>query len=394
MDEVSAIVERLWPGSRPSSSGSAAGSRTTTSRSRSARRRSSCGSSARTRSCSGSTAVHEHEATLVARRVGVGPEVVAFVGRVPRDPVRRRRGRPPEELDPSVVAETLRLVHSGPAIPGRFDSFRVVEEYRADRGGPRRRDSRGLRPKRLGAPRRSRPRAAAPLVPCHNDLLNANFIDDGRGSGSSTGSTRAWATRSSTSATSRRTTSSARRRARTARGVLRGRGEAALSGCTHALHVGLPRGDVGSGPAGDLGAGLRLRRLRATSTSSARALARSRGLDGRGRVVIGGGVGGCSILYWLDAARLGRRRPLRAGGPDERLDVPLGGARRPAARLAQPDADDDELGRPLPHARRRGRARHRLARGRLAAARLAPRSGWRSSAARPAGRRRSGCRSS
>ena len=69
-------------------------------------------------------------------------------------------------------------------------------------------------------------------------------------------------------------------------------------------------------------------------------------------------------------ARLGRRRPRRARRPDERLDVPLGRARRPAAELAGADADDDELGRALPHARGRGRARDGLARGRLAAPRL------------------------
>ena len=66
-------------------------------------------------------------------------------------------------------------------------------------------------------------------------------------------------------------------------------------------------------------------------------------------------------------ARLGRRRPRRALRPDERLDVPLGRARRPAAELAGADADDDELGRPLPHARGGGGARDGLARGRVAA---------------------------
>ncbi len=65
---------------------------------------------------------------------------------------------------------------------------------------------------------------------------------------------------------------------------------------------------------------------------------------------------------------MGGRPPRRARRPDQRLDVPLGGARGPAAGLAQPDADDDELGRALPHAGRRGRARDRLARGRLAPA--------------------------
>ena len=95
-----------------------------------------------------------------------------------------------------------------------------------------------------------------------------------------------------------------------------------------------------------------------------------------------------------DQARLDRRRPRRAGRADERLDLPLGRPRRPAAQLAQPDEDDDELGRALPDARRGGRARDRLARGRLAPPGLERRSGWRSSPASRAGRRRSACRSS
>ena len=49
-------------------------------------------------------------------------------------------------------------------------------------------------------------------------------------------------------------------------------------------------------------------------------------------VVIGGGVGGCSILYWL--TRLGWDDVVLVEcllRPDERLDIPLGRARRPAA---------------------------------------------------------------
>ena len=111
-------------------------------------------------------------------------------------------------------------------------------------------------------------------------------------------------------------------------------------------------------------------------------------------VVIGGGVGGCSILYWLARLGLGRRRARRARRPDERLDLPLGRARRPAALVALADEDDDGERRALPDARGGGRARDRLARGRLAAARLVARSGWRRSRARRAGRRRSACRSS
>ena len=77
------------------------------------------------------------------------------------------------------VAAALRAFHDGPAIPGTFDSFRVVETYRAtalERGGrvPEDYDWAHELAGRIEAKRS----ADAP-VPCHNDLLNANFLDDG-----------------------------------------------------------------------------------------------------------------------------------------------------------------------------------------------------------------------
>ncbi len=83
-------------------------------------------------------------------------------------------------------------------------------------------------------------------------------------------------------------------------------------------------------------------------------------------VVIGGGVGGDVDRLLAFAARVGRRPARRARRPDQRVDVPLGGAGRPAPRLARPDQDDDAIGRPVPDARGRGRHAHRVARGRLA----------------------------
>ena len=111
---------------------------------------------------------------------------------------------------------------------------------------------------------------------------------------------------------------------------------------------------------------------------------RPRELPDRARVVIiGGGVGGTSIAYHL--AELGERdvaaaRPRRA---DERLDVPLRGARRPAARQRLADADDDVQRRALPAPARRVRATTRA--GRSAAA-----SAW---PARPSASRRRAARS-
>jgi thiamine kinase-like enzyme len=127
----------------------------------------------------------ELEATRSAAALGVGPEVVDFVepegwlvtrfvaGATP-SPARLRE---PDSL--ARVAEALRAVHSGPAIPGAFDPFRVVETYReiaVARGGSV--------PSEFGvahelATQIEHLRAGARSCPCHNDLLNANFIDDG-----------------------------------------------------------------------------------------------------------------------------------------------------------------------------------------------------------------------
>jgi len=78
----------------------------------------------------------EHAATVAAAGVGVGPEVVAFVrpegylvtrfiegSLVSEDAVHQ-----PETI--RRVADSLRRIHDGPAIPGLFVPFRIVEAYR------------------------------------------------------------------------------------------------------------------------------------------------------------------------------------------------------------------------------------------------------------------------
>ena len=127
----------------------------------------------------------ELAATEAAAAVGIGPDVVAFVepegwlvtrfisGETPG----LRRMREPEML--GRVARALRAFHESPAIPGSFDSFRVVEMYRETalaRGGtiPEAYEwARGI------AQRIEALRGDVTLRPCHNDLLNANFLDDG-----------------------------------------------------------------------------------------------------------------------------------------------------------------------------------------------------------------------
>jgi thiamine kinase-like enzyme len=127
----------------------------------------------------------EHVASRVAAELGIGPEIAAFVEPEGYLVTRFIEGNPipPKEMGrpPTIAraAETLRRIHEGPRIPGRFDSFRVVETYcatAAARGVPIP-DAYG-RAKEL-ADEIERARGPQPLVPCHNDLLNANFIDDG-----------------------------------------------------------------------------------------------------------------------------------------------------------------------------------------------------------------------
>ncbi len=127
----------------------------------------------------------ELAATRAAAVLGIGPDVVQFVepegwlvtrfvaGEIPS----LARMREPKTLER--VARALRLFHEGAPIPGRFDAFRVVEEYRdtaLSRGGTIPADYEWAHER---AGRIERLRAADTPVPCHNDLLNANFLDDG-----------------------------------------------------------------------------------------------------------------------------------------------------------------------------------------------------------------------
>ena len=129
----------------------------------------------------------EHEASLAAAAVGVGPEVFAFVEPegclvtrfIDGVVVPLERMREPAAI--RRVAQALRAVHSGPSLPGRFNSFRVVEDYRATAFARGSDVPAAYAWARQIARRIERARGAFPERPCHNDLLNANFIDDSSG---------------------------------------------------------------------------------------------------------------------------------------------------------------------------------------------------------------------
>jgi thiamine kinase-like enzyme len=127
----------------------------------------------------------EHQAALAAAAVGIGAEVVAFVepeGYLVTRFIEGTVVAPERMREPSVigrVARALRAVHRGPSLPARFNSFRVVEDYRTVAFAHGAEVPASYAWARQVARRVERARGAFPERPCHNDLLNANFIDDG-----------------------------------------------------------------------------------------------------------------------------------------------------------------------------------------------------------------------
>jgi thiamine kinase-like enzyme len=183
--EAAAVVERLWPG-RPATIRDLSGGITNRNY------RVDVGGGAyvlrlggQNTSLLGIDRVTEHAASLRAAEIGVGPEVEAFIepegwlvtrfieGRsVPPEEIRR-----PEGIDR--VAAVLRKLHGAAAIPGRFDAHAVVDQYRVEALA----HGVSVPPEFVAAYEVSErirlARGLQGLVPCHNDLLNANFLDDG-----------------------------------------------------------------------------------------------------------------------------------------------------------------------------------------------------------------------
>ena len=128
----------------------------------------------------------EYAATVAAAGVGVGPEVTAFIRPEGYLLTRFIEGAP---INPDAahradtlarVADSLRRIHDGPPVPGLFIPFRIVEAYRAlalARGVviPPEYEMAQAASRRIELALLANP---IELRPCHNDLLNANFIDD------------------------------------------------------------------------------------------------------------------------------------------------------------------------------------------------------------------------
>ena len=121
----------------------------------------------------------------MAAACGVGPEVIAFIEPegvlvtrfIEGQPVTDEAVHQPLMLER--IAQSLRRIHQAGSIGAQFSPFRVVEAYALTttrHGGQLPASLERARPIALDIERALRPE---PLVPCHNDLLNANFIDDG-----------------------------------------------------------------------------------------------------------------------------------------------------------------------------------------------------------------------
>lgn len=128
----------------------------------------------------------EHQASLAAMLAGVGAEVIAFLPEHRAIVTRFLAGRvltAEDVREPEVlrrVVAAVRKFHEGASIPGSFSPFETVREYHA------RAMAHGVSmPDRMPAALEGLARIEREIGvvveprPCHNDLLPANFIDDG-----------------------------------------------------------------------------------------------------------------------------------------------------------------------------------------------------------------------
>jgi thiamine kinase-like enzyme len=134
----------------------------------------------------GITRRQEYACNVAAHEAGVAPEVVAFFEREGVSVTRFITGRALSEAEMhepqrlARVASTIRRYHAGRAFPGVFSPFQAVREY-LEFSGPR----GAPLPARFGWMRQQADRmekviGSPPVLrPCHNDLLLANWIEDG-----------------------------------------------------------------------------------------------------------------------------------------------------------------------------------------------------------------------
>jgi thiamine kinase-like enzyme len=129
----------------------------------------------------------EYENSVRAAAAGVGAPVIDFLpeigilvvgfleGETVNDAHLQRPGMLPR------IAEACRRLHAGPSFVNRFDMFELQPDYlgRVMRGGFRLPSGYHDHTETVGRIRTALAVQPTALVPCNNDLLAANFIDDG-----------------------------------------------------------------------------------------------------------------------------------------------------------------------------------------------------------------------
>lgn len=127
---------------------------------------------------------HEHAAHLKASQAGLAPEVVYFIRPEGYLVTRFINGRsiPAEELrqpeNLQRLTEILRRIHSMPEIPGTFNAFQVVRDYAdiARRQNVSFPENFDWLIGQMNAAESALNAHPLTLRPCHNDLLNGNFL--------------------------------------------------------------------------------------------------------------------------------------------------------------------------------------------------------------------------
>ena len=130
---------------------------------------------------------HEHLNTAAAAEAGVGAPVIEYRPDLRMLAIGFLEGRAldnPDFADPGVLtraADACRRLHAGPRFTGEFDMFQRQATYRRtvaerDFPVPAEYDDHAAAWESVRKALAARPR---PTVPCNNDLLAANYIDDG-----------------------------------------------------------------------------------------------------------------------------------------------------------------------------------------------------------------------
>jgi thiamine kinase-like enzyme len=134
---------------------------------------------------------NEYAANKAAGELGIAAEVVYFIEPEGYLVTRFVAGRPlpPEEIGQPEnirrVVEAIKKIHSMSPIPGTFSPFRVVEDAteiarRYNVAFPENFDWLTEHMREVEAAFLKDPGLQTSPRPCHNDLLNANFLDDGQ----------------------------------------------------------------------------------------------------------------------------------------------------------------------------------------------------------------------